>query len=239
MPRLRTVRLSRRHPPGPGCQAFSSRRASWADELGIHSSGALTVLGDGAAWSWSAATEHFPGAEQVLDIFHASQHIASAAAGLHGEGTDAAKRWLEGGRQRLMAAGWPGLLDHIGGTPSEDRTESGQAALDGLVSYMAKHAERIGYFGRLRTGRSIRQRSSRRAGQANGTSLEGGRPRVVFQASGWDGGVDRQRRHTRMAGPVGPDRRLISRLKSYTHRSAIDWPRTLGNVPEKGTEGST
>ena len=87
-------------------QAFSGRWASWAEGLGLDPAGALTVLGDGAAWIWSATTEHFPAAEQVLDIFHASQHIASAAAGLHGEGTAAAKEWLDGGRSRLLADGW-------------------------------------------------------------------------------------------------------------------------------------
>ena len=136
-------------------QAFSGRWASWAEGLGLDPAGALTVLGDGAAWIWSATTEHFPAAEQVLDIFHASQHIASAAAGLHGEGTAAAKEWLDGGRSRLLADGWPGLHDHIGGSSTEDRTEAGQAALDAMLSYFAKHTGRIGYFGRLRTGRSI------------------------------------------------------------------------------------
>ncbi|KAJ3048849.1 hypothetical protein HK102_012616, partial [Quaeritorhiza haematococci] len=37
------------------------------------------VLGDGAEWIWNAADEHFPGAGHVLDVFHASQHLAAAA----------------------------------------------------------------------------------------------------------------------------------------------------------------
>jgi len=91
----------------------------------------------------------------VLDIFHASQHIAAAGAGLHGEGTAAAAEWLERGWARLLADGWPGLLDHVGATPSEGRTPSGQAAIDEMIGYFAKHTGRVGYFGRLRAGRSI------------------------------------------------------------------------------------
>lgn len=134
--------------------AFSARWAGWATGLGV-APGELTVLGDGAAWIWGAAAEHFPGAAQVLDIYHASSYIAAAASALFGEGTAAAADWLERGRAALLADGWPGLLDHVGGTPPEGRTAAAQAALDEMIGYLAKHTERVGYFGRLRSGRSI------------------------------------------------------------------------------------
>jgi len=91
----------------------------------------------------------------VLDIFHASEHLAAAATGLHGEATAAAAEWLDQARGRLLADGWPGLLDHVGATPAEGRTAAGQAALDETIAYFAKHTGRVGYFGRLHTGRSI------------------------------------------------------------------------------------
>jgi hypothetical protein len=91
----------------------------------------------------------------VLDIFHAPGHIAAAAAGLHGAGTTEAADRPERGRATLLADGWPGLLDHVGGTPAAGRTAGGQAALDEMVAYFAKRTDRLGYFGRLRSGRSI------------------------------------------------------------------------------------
>ena len=54
--------------------------------------------------------------DTLLDIFHASQHLAAAATGLFGEATAAAGEWRDQARGRLLADGWPGLLDHIGGT---------------------------------------------------------------------------------------------------------------------------
>jgi hypothetical protein len=137
------------------CDSFSARWGSRAEALGIDPSGPLTVLGDGAEWIWKAASAQFPGAAQVLDIFHAAQHIAAAAAALYGEGTIAAKEWTEQGRRALLADGWPGLLDHIGAVPMEGRTAGGQGGLDELIGYFAKHTERIGYYGRLRAGRAI------------------------------------------------------------------------------------
>ncbi len=137
------------------CGAFAARWAGWACGLGIDPKGPLTTLGDGAAWIWSAATEHFPVGEQVLDIFHASEHLAAAATGLHGEATVAAAEWLGQARGRLPADGWPGLLDHVGATPAEGRTAAGQAALDETIASFAKHTGRLGDFGRLHSGRSI------------------------------------------------------------------------------------
>jgi hypothetical protein len=137
------------------CESFSARWGPRAEALGIDPSGPLTVLGDGAEWIWRAATTQFPAAFQVLDIFHAAQHVASAASALYGEGTTAATAWTEGGRRALLADGWPGLLDHIGATPTEVRTAAGQAGIDELIGYFAKHTERLGYYGRLRSGRSI------------------------------------------------------------------------------------
>jgi hypothetical protein len=159
-------------------EAFSARWVGWSTALGIDPAAALTVLADGAAWIWSAATEHFPAADQVLDIFHAGQHIAAAAAALHGEGTPEAADWLGRGRARLLADGWPGLLDHVGGTPAEGRTPSGQAAIDEMIGYFAKHTGRVGYFGRLRAGRSIG------SGAIEGVARRMGR-RLKVPGRGW------------------------------------------------------
>ncbi len=137
------------------CGSFSATWVPRAEALGIDPSGPLSVLGDGAEWIWRAITAQFPAAAQVLDIFHAMHYVASAGSALHGEATEAATRWTEDGRQALLANGWPGLLDHVGATPEPASTAVGQAGLDQLIGSFAKHTDRLGYYGRLRTGRSI------------------------------------------------------------------------------------
>ncbi len=37
------------------------------------------VLGDGAKWIWNLADEHFPDAVQIVDRFHAKQHLSDVA----------------------------------------------------------------------------------------------------------------------------------------------------------------
>ena len=137
------------------CDGFSATWGPRAVALGLDPSGPLSVLGDGAEWIWRAAARVFPNAAQVLDIYHAGEHIAAASAALHGEGTTAATQWTEAARRGLLADGWPGLLDHIGATPMAGRSVVGQAGVEELIGYFAKHTGRVGYYGRLQAGRSI------------------------------------------------------------------------------------
>lgn len=163
------------------CEAFAAHWGPRAEALGIDPAGPLAVLGDGAEWIWRAAAVQFPAAQQVLDIFHAAQHLATAGAALHGEGTEAAADWTEAGRRALLADGWPGLLDHVGATPAEGRSAGGQAAIDGLIGYFAKHTGRLGYYGRLRAGLSIG------SGAVEGLARRMGR-RLKVPGRGWCAG---------------------------------------------------
>lgn len=163
------------------CEAFAARWAERAEALGIDPGGPLTVLGDGAEWIWRAAATRFPAAQQVLDIFHAAEHLAAAAAALHGEGTEAAADWRDRGRRALLGDGWPGLLDHIGATPAGGRTAAAQAGIDELIGYFAKHTGRLGYYGRLRAGRSIG------SGAVEGLARRMGR-RLKVSGRGWCAG---------------------------------------------------
>ena len=55
--------------------AFGQRLALEAHRRGLERAGRVAVLGDGAAWIWQLAAEHFPGAVQIVDWFHASERV--------------------------------------------------------------------------------------------------------------------------------------------------------------------
>lgn len=134
------------------CERFSARWGPRAEAPGV---APAAVLADGAEWIGKAASRAFPAAAQVLDIFHASGHLAAAAKALFGDGSAAATAWTDEARRARLADGWPGLLDHVGATPAEGRAPAGQAGIDEMIGYFAKHTDRLGYYGRLRSGRSI------------------------------------------------------------------------------------
>jgi len=137
------------------CDRFAGRWRGWAAGLGLAEADGLTVVADGAAWIWAAAAAQFPGACGLLDVFHACEHVAAAAATLHGEASAEAAAWADGVRGRLLADGWPGLLDALAPTLAGPLTAAQREAVDGLLGYFAAHTGRVGYAGRLASGRSI------------------------------------------------------------------------------------
>jgi hypothetical protein len=54
----------------------------------------LTILGDGAAWIWNIATAKFPEATQIVDLFHAREHIHDLARQLEFMLGDRKDEWL-------------------------------------------------------------------------------------------------------------------------------------------------
>ena len=101
------------------------------------------VIGDGAEWIWNNADHHFPGAVQIVDLFHARQHLWSLARLLHPGDPPRQKRWmtrhqpkLDGGRieqlvsfLRHLDVSLPALAEII-------RTET---------AYFERNAERMRY----------------------------------------------------------------------------------------------
>ena len=54
----------------------------------------LTILGDGAAWIWNIAVSKFPEATQIVDLFHAREHIHDLARHLEFMLGDRKDEWL-------------------------------------------------------------------------------------------------------------------------------------------------
>jgi hypothetical protein len=54
------------------------------------------VIGDGAEWIWNIAAQHFPGAIQIVDLFHARQHLWDLARKLCPNQEAEQRRWMKG-----------------------------------------------------------------------------------------------------------------------------------------------
>ena len=52
------------------------------------------VMGDGAEWIWNLADQYFPGATQIVDLFHARQHLWELARKLHPNDESGQNRWM-------------------------------------------------------------------------------------------------------------------------------------------------
>jgi transposase len=62
------------------------------------------VLGDGAEWIWNLVAEHFPGAIQIVDFYHACQHLWEVARRLYPNNGRNQKTWMKI-HQKLLEEG--------------------------------------------------------------------------------------------------------------------------------------
>lgn len=125
---------------------FGERCGAEAERVGMKEPGRVTVSGDGAEWIWNLAGLVFALSGQVLDVWHALEHLAEAGrkAGLEGEGL---REWLEGAKGKLVGDGYAGVVEALAGLPG--------GVDGGVLNYFAGHRERMNYAARLARGQVI------------------------------------------------------------------------------------
>jgi hypothetical protein len=74
--------------------AFTQRVLREATRRRFTQAEETVVLGDGAPWIWNIARELFPRAIQIVDRFHAKQHLGDVSKALYGDST-AARNWAQ------------------------------------------------------------------------------------------------------------------------------------------------
>jgi hypothetical protein len=101
------------------------------------------VLGDGAEWIWNLAQQHFPGAIQIVDLFHARQHLWDLARKLYPNDQTQQKRWIGVQQNRLDK----GKIEKLVLTLSSIHTTNPEMAeeLRKQTEYFQTNAERMRY----------------------------------------------------------------------------------------------
>jgi len=70
------------------------RRLHWeAQRRGLGRAEWILVLGDGAPWIWNVAADRWAGAKELLDFYHASEHLWELGRALYPE--KQVQRWVE------------------------------------------------------------------------------------------------------------------------------------------------
>jgi len=113
-----------------------------ACEHGLGRARAKLVVSDGAPWIWNVVADRWPGAVEVLDFYHASQHVWTLGEAVHGE-REAARPWVEKQLHQLRHGHHAAALRRIAGLKAGCGTT-------GLVirreqNYFAEHAGRMNY----------------------------------------------------------------------------------------------
>lgn len=93
--------------------AFAARVAREATRRGFDQAPRRAVLGDGAPWIWNLATEHFPGAIQIVDRFHAKQHLSDVGKAVYGATSARARAWARARHDELDAGDLDAVLQAL------------------------------------------------------------------------------------------------------------------------------
>jgi hypothetical protein len=126
---------------------FREKVALEAQKRGAETALKLIFIGDGAAWVWKTASELFPNATQILDWYHAMEHIWAVGRAKFGSKEKELWAWVNARENEL----WHGKVDAVIeairnastalGAPDESLSDTARAMDPRWIAF-----RNIGYF---------------------------------------------------------------------------------------------
>jgi len=124
-------------------ETFGQRIYQEAKRRGMDRAGEVCVLGDGASWIWNLADEHFYGATQIVDLYHAREHYWNVAKACFGQNSDKLHQWTEERRRELDEGRVEEVMDAIHKCPCLPGNDKVVAERE--IGYFRKNKERMQY----------------------------------------------------------------------------------------------
>jgi len=103
------------------------------------------VMGDGSHWIWNIADQHFPGAIQIVDLYHAREHLWDLARKLYPADEVAQKRWLMRKLDWLENGKIEKLIAALGKLADENTTAELIKAIRIEAEYFDSNRDRMRY----------------------------------------------------------------------------------------------
>ena len=101
------------------------------------------VMGDGAEWIWNIAELHFPGAIQILDLYHARQHLWEVARKLYPNDQVKQKAWMKMHQKLLDRGKIEKLVDALRAIKSDNAEIEEKVRTE--ADYFERNRERMRY----------------------------------------------------------------------------------------------
>jgi hypothetical protein len=115
-------------------EAFGPALWALAVEREVPQAARTSVTADGAEWIWNLVADYFPDSEQIVDWYHACDHLHQAAGALHPENPEQAEAWFHGRRENLFL-----------GEVQAITTPLDEAGLEDQSRYFHTHQRRMRY----------------------------------------------------------------------------------------------
>ncbi len=123
--------------------AFGWRIYGEAVRRGLRRAAQVIFIGDGAPWVWGIAAEHFPGAIEIVDLYHAREHLADLSKLVYGAASAKAKQWTTARLAQLDEGDVESLLVNL--RRRRPTAAQVQEAVRQTISYFENNRERMRY----------------------------------------------------------------------------------------------
>ena len=122
---------------------FGKRIYAEAKRRGVDRAKEVAVLGDGASWIWNIAGECFPGAVQIIDLYHAREHYWKAGKTALDHDKKKLHKWADRRRKELDNGQVEKVIEAI--RQLSPPTEDGREVCEKTINYFVKNKERMRY----------------------------------------------------------------------------------------------
>lgn len=128
-----------------GIEEFTTHAWALASRWGLENCRQSVLIGDGAAWIWDRLGPIFDEAVQIVDWYHAMEHVWSCGRALHGEATVACSSWVKAAETLLWNGRWAELLENLQRECKRVRSRTKRAAMQSLATYLRNQGSRLDY----------------------------------------------------------------------------------------------
>lgn len=131
--------VARKAPP----DEFGACVSAEAQQRGEANAAEIIALADGAVWIWNLVDAYFPEAVQIIDWYHASEHIWEFARIMYEGNEERCKAWVDEQLGLLSEGQVEGLVDRLRAmTGLRDEASAGR---NDLARYLERNRQRMRY----------------------------------------------------------------------------------------------
>jgi hypothetical protein len=124
-------------------EEFGRRMYRQAWQRGWSRAAKKVIIADGAIWIWNIADREFPGAIQIVDLYHAREHLWVLAGRLLPTDHRQRKRWVTGLQKKLDAGKLKSLVHQLRSFPASSADAAELLRIE--ADYFERNAQRMRY----------------------------------------------------------------------------------------------
>lgn len=114
-----------------------------AERRGLRRAAQVIVIGDGAQWVWAIADEHLPGAVQIVDLYHAREHLTDLSKVIYEGQSSKASRWCDRRMTQLDEGNLESVLRSM--RRVQPRGKKAKEELRKTINYFERNRARMRY----------------------------------------------------------------------------------------------